>query len=91
MRGQGCSKVEVCLSIANVVGVCAIVIIAAAIGTDRWVMFSVNRNELTSQQKTLAEAAKTGRYYNDRSRGMFRECYPGNETTCKYNYTFTSG
>ncbi|XP_046574528.1 uncharacterized protein LOC124282563 [Haliotis rubra] len=78
MRERGCSKVEVCLTTANIIGVIAIVMIAAVIGTDRWVMWTVDRTKLTSTQRADTSSA---RFYHTRHRGMFRECYPGNDTS----------
>ncbi|XP_046555103.1 uncharacterized protein LOC124264405 [Haliotis rubra] len=80
MNNRGCNKVEACLTVANIFGVFAIVIIAAAIGTDRWLVFTVNRSRLSAATQVASREGIRARYYHTRQRGMFRECYPGNDT-----------
>lgn len=80
MNNRGCNKVEACLTVANIIGVLAIVIIAAVIGTDRWLVFTVERNRLLPATQLGSMDGIKARYYHTRQRGMFRECYPGNDT-----------
>ncbi|XP_067669456.1 uncharacterized protein [Haliotis asinina] len=74
------TRTTVCLTISTIANVVAIVFILAAMGTERWVVYTVDRTKLTALQRTSSTTGITARYYHTRQRGMFRECYPGNDT-----------
>ncbi|XP_046555105.1 uncharacterized protein LOC124264406 [Haliotis rubra] len=74
------TRTTACLTFSTIANVVAIVLILAAMGTERWVVYSVDRTKLTTLQRTSSTTGITARYYHTRQRGMFRECYPGNDT-----------
>ena len=70
---------------ATILGPIVMVLLAVSFATDHWLYFNVNTNDieepLRSQRTTILV---TGRYATERHRGMWRECYPTNDTECKY-------
>lgn len=63
--------------IATILGPITLVFIAVSFGTDYWLEFSVDRTSFTVDDKLASRV----RYTHTRYRGLFRECYPGNDTT----------
>lgn len=74
------TRVTLFLTLGNIANVVAIVLILAAMGTEKWLLYEVDRTKLTTTQQTSSSTGITARYYHTRHRGMFRECYPGNDT-----------
>lgn len=68
------------LVLATCFGPIAIALLAVSFASDYWIEYTVNRNMLTNDLKTDAGKA---RYTFTRNRGIFRECYYGNDTECK--------
>lgn len=66
--------------IATILGPITLVFMAVSFGTDHWLEFDVKRSILSVQDKEFDRA----RYTHTRYRGLFRECYPGNDTACEY-------
>ncbi|KAK7501915.1 hypothetical protein BaRGS_00006667 [Batillaria attramentaria] len=66
--------------IATILGPITLVFMAVSFGTDYWLEFNVDRTKLNPEDKD----DKMARYTHTRYRGLFRECYPGNDTACKY-------
>lgn len=62
--------------IATILGPITLVFMAVSFGTDYWLEFDVDRTKLSG---TDFEDARV-RYTHTRYRGLFRECYPGNDT-----------
>ena len=65
--------------IATILGPITLVFMAVSFGTDYWLEFDVDRSQLSTADR---EASKV-RYTHTRYRGLFRECYPGNDTACE--------
>lgn len=63
--------------IATILGPITLVFMAVSFGTDYWLEFKVDRMKLTPGERT---EAKMARYTHERYRGLFRECFPGNDT-----------
>ncbi|CAG5126871.1 unnamed protein product [Candidula unifasciata] len=67
--------------IATILGPITLVFMSVSFGTNFWVQFTVN---VASFNKTIRDRTRTdvgfARYHLTRDRGLFRECYPGNET-----------
>ena len=62
---------------------------ALSFATDHWVETMIQRADLKAQAAkdsnvALQNELKENSLYFTRYRGMFRTCYPGNETICKY-------
>ncbi|XP_076442523.1 uncharacterized protein LOC143281275 [Babylonia areolata] len=62
---------------ATILGPITLVFMAVSFGTDYWLEFDVERSTLNGDDF----ADKRARYTHTRYRGLFRECYPGNDTT----------
>ncbi|BFZ17450.1 hypothetical protein BsWGS_20488 [Bradybaena similaris] len=67
--------------IATILGPITLVFMAVSFGTNFWLEFRVNSASFNSsirfKTRTLISFA---RYHLSRDRGIFRECYPGNDT-----------
>lgn len=74
MRQSTCGTVM--LVCATILGPITIVFLAVSFATDHWLEFKVARDKFTGSND-LDRVAHT------RYRGIFRECYPGNDTACK--------
>ena len=66
--------------IATILGPITLVFMAVSFGTDYWLEFDVDRSILSSSERIDNEIAK---WTHTRYRGLFRECYPGNDTACE--------
>lgn len=66
-----------------------VIFVAISFGTDYWLKFTVDRSELDTSLKTADAIKKNGRYTFSRNRGLFRECYPGNDTSGKNGHTLS--
>ena len=73
MRTSTCGTVM--LVCATILGPITIVFLAVSFATDHWLEFKVDR--------TKSLAPNLDRVTHTRYRGIFRECYPGNDTACK--------
>ena len=75
---------------ATILGPIVLVLMAVSFATDHWLEFDVKRSVLTAQQRQESTSDFImGRYTHTRQRGLFRECYPTNETACEYkNHLF---
>lgn len=68
----------VLIVLATILGPITLVFMAISFGTDYWLEHDVQRARLAqSERDDLTKA----RYTHTRYRGLFRECYPGNDTT----------
>ncbi|GFR91871.1 voltage-dependent calcium channel gamma-5 subunit [Elysia marginata] len=72
--------------IATILGPVTLVFMSVSFGTDHWLEFRVDRSKLTSD--VAPSDWQKARYYRSRDRGIFRECYPDNNTECKYLYMY---
>lgn len=70
--------------LATILGPIVMVLLAISLATDFWLVFDVNQSQISgveaSDRKTNVVVA---RYTTERHRGMWRECYPSNDTECK--------
>lgn len=73
MRTSTCGTVM--LVCATILGPITIVFLAVSFATDHWLEFKVDR--------TRYSGSDPNRVTHTRYRGIFRECYPGNDTACK--------
>lgn len=64
------------MAVATAFGPIVIVFLAVSFATDHWLEFDVDRSRLDSTDRGSAYF----RVSHDRHRGIFRECYPGNES-----------
>ena len=72
------------LVLATIMGPIVLVFLAVSFATDHWLEFDVTRSQLAPSIRTNSETSVVmGRYTHTRHRGLFRECYPGNDTKCK--------
>ncbi|KAK6187339.1 hypothetical protein SNE40_005395 [Patella caerulea] len=67
--------------LATILGPITLIFLAVSFGTDNWLIYNVDSTKLTAAEKgeRNTDQAKA-RYYHTRARGLFRECYPGNDT-----------
>ncbi|XP_012936906.1 transmembrane protein 178B [Aplysia californica] len=67
--------------VATILGPVTLVFMSVSFGTDHWLEFRVDRSKLlvTDRNQSTLDP-KMGRYFHTRDRGIFRECYPGNDT-----------
>lgn len=72
---------------ATILGPIVMVLLAVSFATDHWLYYDVDLSLITSPDRlTKVDVA---RYTTERHRGMWRECYPTNETECEYKTTHT--
>jgi hypothetical protein len=70
---------------ATILGPIVMILLAVSFATDHWLEFDVDKKDLS--QVVLTNRNNDfllARYTHTRHRGLFRECYPGNDTICKY-------
>ena len=67
-----------------------IVFLAVPFATDHWLEFVVDRAELKTTDLALYNTADLvqGMSSHTRYNGLFKVCFPGNDTSCKYQYCF---
>lgn len=65
--------------IATILGPITLVFMAVSFGTDYWLQHDVQRDKLTLQERASTDLA-ANKYTHSRYRGLFRECFPGNDT-----------
>lgn len=70
---------------ATILGPCVMVLLAISFATDHWLEYDVNKDELGDIALERNTNFILGRSTHTRNRGLFRECYPGNDTLCKYS------
>ncbi|KAI0230995.1 hypothetical protein LSAT2_018638 [Lamellibrachia satsuma] len=73
------------LGFATFLTVTCVVLVAVSFATEHWVDTVVNRDEIrkraeANSDNTVVESLKLDVRYFTRYRGLFRTCYPGNET-----------
>lgn len=78
-----CSAVTLCF--ASIFSLFSAALLAIAFSTDNWEVLTVNRQDLevaynANQNIDLPENFNTSPLYYTRSRGLFRECYPGEKS-----------
>lgn len=78
MRTSTCGTVM--LVCATILGPITIVFLAVSFATDYWLEFKVDPG-YTRLSTDNARVSHT------RHRGIFRECYPGNDTACEYLFS----
>lgn len=67
--------------LATILGPVTLVFMSVSFGTDHWLEFRVDRSKLSTGQRSSSETNQAeARYMHTRDRGIFRECYPGNDT-----------
>lgn len=64
--------------IATILGPVTLVFMSVSFGTDHWLEFRVDRAKLSTDVPPTDW--QKARYYRSRDRGIFRECYPDNNT-----------
>ncbi|CAO1419021.1 unnamed protein product [Diamesa serratosioi] len=75
-----CSAVT--LSLATVISICAVALLAISFSTDNWLSYEVKRKNIMAyagkqtDPQQLVEQYSTKYYYYTRTRGLFRICYP---------------
>lgn len=76
------------LVLATILGPIVVVFLSVSFATDHWLKFEVDRKKYASEDITSYTKSKTdiplARVAHTRNRGIFRECYPTNDTECKY-------
>lgn len=73
-----CTSVTVWLLIGICSTIMTLMFTTLSFSTDYWVSYSVNRNNLTANQRN--DYSTNGRYTYSRHRGLFRECYSVEES-----------
>ena len=63
--------------LATILGPITLIFMAVSFGTDYWIIFNVDKDQLSSTDKDVSNAKWT----HSRYQGLFRVCYPGNEST----------
>lgn len=74
---------------ATILGPVVMVLLAVSFATDHWLEYDVDKRQLS--QTVLGARDRDvllARYTHTRNRGLFRECYPGNDTLCKLKQHF---
>lgn len=84
MAKSGCGTAM--LVSATIMGPIVLVFLSVSFATDHWLEFDVQRGALGSLRADSETDMKLARYTHSRHRGLFRECYPGNDTKCEYRY-----
>lgn len=70
----------------TIMGPIVMVLLAISLATDYWLYFKVDSSIIVGEeQQTRRTNTVVGRYTTERHRGMWRECYPTNDTECKFN------
>ncbi|XP_070491170.1 transmembrane protein 235 [Chironomus tepperi] len=75
-----CSAVT--LSLATVISIVSVALLAIAFSTDNWLSYEVKRKNImtfaarSSDSQQLVEQVNSKYYYYTRTRGLFRNCYP---------------
>ncbi|XP_060584487.1 uncharacterized protein LOC132740577 isoform X2 [Ruditapes philippinarum] len=79
---MGRSTCGTCMLVtATILGPIVMILLAVSFATDHWLEFDVDKKDLS--QAVLAARNSDfllARYTHTRHRGLFRECYPGNDT-----------
>lgn len=66
---------------AIILGPIVMVLLAVSFATDHWLEFDVDTEDLSVAVRNARESSVLmARYTHSRNRGIFRECYPGNDT-----------
>ena len=82
MARSGCGTAM--LVLATVMGPIVLIFLSVSFATDHWLEFDVSRGQLSPTIRSDSEnSVVLARYTHTRHRGLFRECYPGNDTKCK--------
>jgi len=67
--------------LATIMGPITLVFLSVSFGTDHWLEFRVDRSKFSPTLRDRStKDVKLARYTHTRDRGVFRECYPGNDT-----------
>ncbi len=72
------------LTFATIWTAASLILVALSFATDHWIDFNVDRDAMVAQGKVTSNNFNNNPLYFTRYRGLFRTCYPGNETLCKY-------
>ncbi|XP_045213763.2 uncharacterized protein LOC123564328 isoform X2 [Mercenaria mercenaria] len=66
---------------ATILGPIVMILLAVSFATDHWLEFDVDTRDLSSNVLQQRDTDfLMARYTHSRNRGLFRECYPGNDT-----------
>lgn len=70
----------------------ALLCVALSFATDHWIDTTVQRTDIKAkaQQDAALMAKLNDPLYFSRNRGLFRTCYPGNETKCEFRVSGSS-
>ncbi|ESO83932.1 hypothetical protein LOTGIDRAFT_229513 [Lottia gigantea] len=67
--------------LATILGPVTLVFLAVSFGTDNWLVYTVKRDKLSAAERSDSQSnVALAKYTHTRQRGLFRECYPGNDT-----------
>ncbi|OWF56522.1 uncharacterized protein LOC110446643 [Mizuhopecten yessoensis] len=82
MGDRMCAKVM--MALATIMLPIVIVFMAVSFATDYWLVYTVDRTILRASDNALYTSSATnladGKYSHTRRNGLFRTCYPGNDT-----------
>lgn len=83
---MGKSTCGTCMLVSAIIlGPIVMVLLAISFATDHWMEFDVDTEDLSvAVRNTRVTNVLMARYTHSRNRGIFRECYPGNDTQCKW-------
>ena len=79
MRGQTTTT----FAFATVMSVAALSVVSVAFGTNNWLETTVDRLALRQAGISVARLNNLPVFFT-RYRGLFRTCFPGNDTACMY-------
>ena len=71
------------LGFATVMTAISLLLVALAFSTDHWLDYTVDRQSIRAAGGVTEQELSDNELYFTRNRGLFRTCYPGNETICK--------
>ncbi|KAL4239429.1 hypothetical protein ACF0H5_000244 [Mactra antiquata] len=79
---MGRSACGTCMLVSAVIlGPIVMVLLAVSFATDHWLEFDVDVDDLSTTVRNRRDnEVLIARYTHSRNRGIFRECYPGNDT-----------
>lgn len=76
---------------ATILGPIVMILLAVSFATDYWLEFDVKRERFATATRNLwTSDVLAARYTHSRHRGLFRECYPGNDTAFLENRPATA-
>lgn len=70
------------LMVSSFLSVACLVLVAVSFATDRWIETIVDRAAIVADASVDQTILNTDPRYHKSYRGLFRTCYPGNDTSC---------